>query len=80
MSGSTIHSIDSSSIHSVNSSFIKSLAYDPDTHILTVTFTYGGKVLQYAEVPEHVFQNFLESVSKGRYFHSVIKTHYQVVE
>ena len=33
----------------------------------------GGRVYQYFDVPESVFQEFLSASSKGKFFHANIK-------
>jgi hypothetical protein len=56
----------------VDSSNIASIGYDPGSQTLQVEFQ-GGRVYQYFDVPEGVFQEFLAASSKGKFFHANIK-------
>lgn len=58
----------------VNSSTILSVGYDNDSQILEVEFNTG--LYQYYDVPEYIFDEFINSGSLGSYLHSNIKGHY----
>ncbi|HHG8774623.1 KTSC domain-containing protein [Raoultella sp. BIGb0138] len=58
--------------HPVNSSRIASVAYDEASGILEIRFR-DNTTLQYDKVPERIFRNFLQVVSKGRFYDGVIK-------
>lgn len=57
-------SLDSSAIHTVR--------YQRRLHILEVKFTHGGHY-HYESVPPHIWREFLQSESKGRYFVQYIR-------
>jgi hypothetical protein len=56
----------------VASSTVLSAGYDAASETLEVEFK-GGTVYQYYNVPDSVYQQFLESDSKGRFLHVYIK-------
>lgn len=56
----------------VRSSNIASIGYDKDKLILEVEFI-GGSTYTYEEVPENIYNSFLNATSKGIYFHNFIK-------
>ncbi len=58
---------------------ITRLAYDPDSLYLYVTFTNNASYT-FAGVPSHVFAEMTRAPSAGKFFHSVIKRHYKLVE
>lgn len=62
----------------VVSSDLRSVGYDPETHILEIEFRSGG-VYRYSGVPEAVYSGLLTAGSKGRYFHARIKDHFSFV-
>ena len=57
----------------VESSSIDSVGYDPDTRRLFVRFVESGNAYVYADVAESVFNEFLASSSKGRFFNDEVK-------
>jgi hypothetical protein len=59
---------------SVDSSNLVSVGYDEDTSILEIEFNSG--IYQYFEVPEHIFEELINSDSKGSYVHRSIKGTY----
>ncbi len=59
---------------SVTSSTIKSVGYDPCTHVLEIEFNNG--IYQYSEVPQSVHRSMMESESVGAFFHKEIKNVY----
>ncbi|MDR8615975.1 KTSC domain-containing protein [Klebsiella pneumoniae] len=58
--------------HPVKSSRIISVAYDDASATLEIYF-YHQPPLQYTGVPPRIFHDFLQVVSKGRYYDGVIK-------
>lgn len=59
----------------VSSSNLNRISYDESTHILTIVFNNGG-MYSYHGVSVNIFNGLLNSVSKGRYFHSYIEGKY----
>jgi len=59
----------------VRSSDLKSVDYDPTTHLLEIEFHSGG-VYQYSGVPESVHAGLMAASSHGSYFHKNIKDKY----
>ncbi len=51
----------------VESSMLRSAGYDPAQAVLELEFN-NGRIYQYPDVPQEVFNELLESESKGRYF------------
>lgn len=60
----------------VTSSDIRSVGYDPESHIIEVEFK-SGWIYQYFEVPPSVHGALMKSPSHGRYFASHIKNVYR---
>ena len=58
--------------HPVTSSRITSVAYDESAGILEIRFR-DNQTLQYIGVPPRIFRDFLQVVSKGRFYDGVIK-------
>jgi len=56
------------------SSSIADIHYDPVTKLLIVAFVKGGN-FTYREVPEAVYQQFVEAPSKGQYFKLIAEAH-----
>ena len=54
---------------------IESVGYDPDEKELQIEFN-SGNVITYYDVPANVYNEFIQSESKGRYFHYFIKDSY----
>lgn len=54
-----------------NSSNIVSAGYSATTKIMEVEFQ-SGKVYQYLDVPENIYQDFMTAESKGEFFHDNI--------
>lgn len=50
----------------VESSHISAIGYDPDNGVLQIEFT-DGKLYEYYDVPQYVYDDFYYSESKGRY-------------
>lgn len=60
----------------VDSSNIQSIGYDTDSETLQVEFN-GGSLYQYFDVPEHIYENFLQADSQGVFLHTHIKGQYR---
>lgn len=59
----------------VQSSNIVSVGYDADDSMLEIEFK-EGKVYQFNNVPEHIYEEFMSASSHGVYFHENIKNKY----
>jgi hypothetical protein len=57
----------------IDSSTILSVGYDGQSEILEVEFKNGG-IYQYYNVPQAIFEQFMESSSKGSFLHANIKS------
>lgn len=55
----------------VNSSNIVSVGYDVAGGVLEVEFQ-SGKIYQYLQVPESMYQDLMTASSKGEFFHDHI--------
>lgn len=60
----------------VRSTAISAIGYDADAMRMVIRFTSGDSYT-FCRVPAHVFEAFLASSSKGRYYDSRIKGRYQ---
>ena len=60
----------------VNSSNIKSIGYDKSTATLEVEFT-SDNVYQYFNVPEYLYQQFLQASSYGQFLNDHISYNYR---
>jgi hypothetical protein len=49
------------------------VGYDPDTEILEIEFLKDGRIYQYYNVPEFMFERLLEAPSVGVFFNAEIK-------
>lgn len=56
----------------VDSSNIAAIGYDPLQQVLQVDFHHGGRY-RYLDVPSHIFDEFQEAPSKGRFLNYEIK-------
>lgn len=63
----------------LNSKTIKKIEYDNKTVSLTVTFQTDQKYL-YNNVPESIYQDFIKSESKGKFFARYIKHSYDGIK
>jgi hypothetical protein len=63
----------------VSSSNIQSIGYDADSLTLEIEFN-NGAIYQYQGVPPTEFDAFMNSGSKGRYFHANIKNQFPSVQ
>ncbi len=60
----------------VNSSNIRSIGYEASSSILEVEFT-SNEVYQYLNVPEYLFQQFLNASSHGQFLNDNIRYNYR---
>jgi Helicase HerA, central domain/KTSC domain len=56
----------------VSSSTIVSIGYDPGSETLEIEFQNGG-IYQYYNVPQTIYQQLMESASKGQFLHAYIR-------
>lgn len=63
----------------VDSKDLKSVGYDETTSILEIEFNSGG-VYQYLAVPVETYNNLMNAVSHGKYFHAFIMNHYKSIK
>lgn len=56
----------------VDSSNLASVGFYNDRNVLEIEFR-NGRVYQYSDVPEHIFQEILKAESKGQYFNQLIR-------
>ncbi len=61
----------------VNSTMISSIGYDPSSGTLEVEFNNGGAIWQYYDFPEHMWNEFENAESHGKYFNANIKDQYR---
>jgi len=60
----------------VNSSNIKSIGYDAASATLEVEFS-SGDIYQYFNVPDHLYQQFLNASSHGEFLNDNIRYNYR---
>lgn len=60
----------------VTSSNILSIGYDAPTAILEVEFT-SGDIYQYFDVPEYLYQQFMQAASVGEFLNENIRYNYR---
>jgi hypothetical protein len=60
----------------VRSSNLRAVDYNPLTLTLTIQFR-GGRVYEYYNVPQNIFDGLLAASSKGKYHHRHIKERYR---
>lgn len=63
----------------VSSSNLASVGYDPTTRTLEVEFN-SGRVYQYFDVPEHIYQELISAGSVGSYFSRSIRNSFAFSE
>ncbi|MFT6634458.1 KTSC domain-containing protein [Alcanivorax sp.] len=61
---------------SVTSTAIRKIGYDSTTSRMYIDFEDSDPYYTFCRVPEHVFRNFVNASSVGRYYHSHIKDRY----
>jgi hypothetical protein len=64
-----VHSMDRTPVQSSN---IVSIGYDNQTFVLEVEFN-GGRIYQYFNVPDYIYNDLINSSSVGTYFNQNIK-------
>ena len=57
------------------SSMIRDVAYDLRSHHLDVRFV-SGRAYRYSNVPPEIYERFLNAASKGDFFNTCIRGHY----
>ncbi len=77
MTGCGGHADEEPGFVDVDSTVIEAISYDDSTNTLTIRFIEPRAVYGYSGVPAPVYIEFLESESKGRYFHESIKGMYE---
>lgn len=60
----------------VSSSNLASIGYDPSTETLEVEFTTTGKVYEYYNVPQFMYDRLMEASSHGVFFSAEIRNAY----
>jgi len=63
----------------VESAAVEAIDYQPDKHLLFVTFTTGRRYV-YFDVPAAVYLRFKHADSHGRYFNTHIRDRYDFRE
>ncbi len=58
-------------LETVDSSMIHAVGYDPKEQCLEVVFN-NGKVYQYFEIPQEIYDGLMEASSKGSYMRSFV--------
>ena len=59
----------------VSSSNIRSIGYDSESNTLEVEFL-SGRVYQYFDVPESIYNELMHASSHGSFFHRYIRDRY----
>lgn len=62
--------------YAVSSSNLASIGYDPDSETLEVEFTKTGKVYEYYNVPQFMYDRLMEASSHGVFFNAEIRNAY----
>jgi hypothetical protein len=60
----------------VSSSSLASVGYDPASETLQVEFVATGKVYEYYNVPQFMYDRLLEASSVGQFFNAEIRNAY----
>jgi hypothetical protein len=63
----------------VSSSSIASVGYDPGSETLEVEFVKSGRVYQYLNVPQFMYDRLMQAPSIGIFFNAEIKDGYACV-
>jgi hypothetical protein len=61
----------------VNSRILKSVGYDRFNSVLEVKFKISGRVYAFLNVSMEVYEKFMKARSRGNFFNSYIKNHFQ---
>jgi hypothetical protein len=64
----------------VNSRILSSAGYDPLRLVMEVKFRISGKVYAFLNVSKEIYEKFLKSRSRGNFFNSYIKHHFQFMK
>lgn len=59
----------------VSSSNLSSVGYDANDRILEIQFN-SGRIYQYSNVPEDIYEGLMAAPSHGKYFHQHIRDVY----
>lgn len=62
--------------YEVSSSNLASIGYDPDSETLEVEFAKTGKVYEYYNVPQFMYDRLMEASSHGVFFNAEIRNAY----
>lgn len=60
----------------VSSSNLASVGYDPNSETLEVEFVSTGKVYEYYNVPQFMFDRLMDASSIGKFFSAEIRNTY----
>lgn len=60
----------------VSSSNLASIGYDPNSETLEVEFAKTGKVYEYYNVPQFIYERLMEASSHGVFFNAEIRNVY----
>lgn len=60
----------------VSSSNLASVGYDPSSETLEVEFVSSGKVYEYYNVPQFMYERLMEAGSHGQFFNAEIRNAY----
>ncbi|MDW9593529.1 KTSC domain-containing protein [Sinorhizobium meliloti] len=60
----------------VSSSSLASVGYDPASETLQVEFVATGKVYEYYNVPQFMYDRLVEAASIGQFFNAEIRNAY----
>lgn len=60
----------------VSSSSLASIGYNPDSETLEVEFTKSGRVYEYYNVPQFMYDRLMEAPSLGIFFNAEIRNAY----
>jgi hypothetical protein len=60
----------------INSSNIASIGYSPYSETLEIEFLKTGKVYEYLNVPQFMYDRLMEAPSQGIFFNAEIKNAY----
>ena len=59
----------------IQSSNLRSVGYDEKLKILEIEF-HEGRIYQYSNVPENIYSNLMNALSKGKFFAQQIKNRF----
>ena len=69
-----IKDLDEPIWESVQSSFIDSAAYHKLSNVLEVKFS-NGNIYTFMNIPQNVYDDFMKSDSKGKFFNSILRNY-----